>query len=166
MAAPDTSSSFSPDIVVACPKWSESVDDPEALCSKAAAAALYAANDAPASVTLSVLLTDDEEITALNSQFRGKDNATNVLSFPAGDVYPDGSVMLGDIAVAYQTVASEAQTGGIDIAAHLTHMIVHGTLHLLGYDHETDDEAEEMEALESRVLGGLGVADPYAESGS
>lgn len=165
MADPEPSSfkaGLALDISIDCPGWSASVEDAEKRCRAAARAALAAAGNAPDSPALSVLLCDDDAIAALNSQFRGKGGPTNVLSFPAGDAYPDGTVMLGDIAVALETVEREAAASGIVVADHLSHMIVHGTLHLLGYDHLSDEEAAEMETLEGKVLSDLGIADPYA----
>lgn len=108
-------------------------------------------------VEISVLLTDDAHIRVLNRDYRVKDKATNVLSFPQ-----DEPEMLGDIILAYETVMREAAEQGKTFEAHLTHLLVHGCLHLLGYDHEEDDEAEEMEALEVEILAGLGVNNPYA----
>ena len=95
----------------------------------------------------------------LNRDFRGKDKPTNVLSFPA-PANPEGH--LGDIAIAYGVTAREAETAGKSLADHATHLAVHGVLHLLGYDHETDAEAEVMEPLEDAILAELGIADPYA----
>jgi probable rRNA maturation factor len=124
-----------------------------------------------ASVEISVRLTDDDEVQGLNNQYRHKDKPTNVLSFPM--VQPDlletvtqnsddGEVLLGDIVLAHGVCAREAAERGISIETHATHLIVHGTLHLLGYDHETgDDDAEAMEALERKALATLGIADPY-----
>jgi probable rRNA maturation factor len=109
---------------------------------------------------LSVLLCGDAEIRGLNKTWRGKDKATNVLSFPA----IQGGPHLGDIAVAHETVAREAAEEGKTMSAHLAHMIVHGYLHLVGYDHETSAEADAMEALEREILDALGIADPYAQS--
>ena len=109
--------------------------------------------------SITVLLTDDESVRELNRQFRGKDSATNVLSFPAP---PNPEDHLGDVALAYGICAREAAEQGKPIAHHLTHLTVHGVLHLLGYDHIGDDEAEAMEGLERVVLAGLGVPDPYA----
>jgi probable rRNA maturation factor len=105
-----------------------------------------------------VLLTDDATIRDLNTRFRGKDAATNVLSFPAA-ANPEGH--LGDIALAYGVCAREAEAQGKTLVAHLQHLVAHGVLHLLGYDHMTDDEAQVMEGLERVVLAGLGIADPY-----
>jgi probable rRNA maturation factor len=114
---------------------------------------------------LSVLLCDDETITRLNSQWRGQQKPTNVLSFPAPPRHgaaPDEQIPLGDIAIAYETLAREAKENGATVSGHLSHLVVHGFLHLLGYDHHTDDEAERMERLERDVLARMGVADPYA----
>ncbi|WP_048645313.1 rRNA maturation RNase YbeY [Nitratireductor soli] len=115
-------------------------------------------------VSVSLLFTDDDEIREINRQWRGKDKPTNVLSFPAAQPAIAGPVSssLGDIVIAYETVAREAGEEARSFEDHLTHLIVHGFLHLLGYDHETDEEAEEMEALERNILESLAIADPYA----
>ena len=112
---------------------------------------------------LSLLFTDDAHIQTLNREWRGKDKATNVLSFPAFDVAPGDPLppMLGDIALAQETISSEAVLEEKPFEHHVTHLIVHGLLHLLGYDHETDEEAEEMEAIERRTLARLAIPDPY-----
>ncbi|MEQ8667191.1 MAG: rRNA maturation RNase YbeY [Rhodospirillales bacterium] len=151
------------DIDVRAEAWREAVGDPEAVCEAAAVSAYRSVTDAPSRGVLSVLLSDDDEIAELNKVFRKRDGATNVLSFPAGDAYPDGSVMLGDIAVAFDTVRDEAARDGRTVADHLSHMIVHGVLHLLGFDHESDAEADAMEKLEVMALGRLGIGDPYAD---
>jgi probable rRNA maturation factor len=106
---------------------------------------------------LSVLFTDDAPVQRLNAQFRGKDRPTNVLSFPQAN-----GPLLGDIVLAWETVRDEAALAEKPLEAHMAHLIVHGFLHLLGYDHETDGEAEEMEALERAALRRMGIADPYA----
>jgi probable rRNA maturation factor len=129
----------------------------------AAFAATSAAPDAPCEVTL--VLTDDDEMRELNRTWRGKDSSTNVLSFPAGE--PVGEAHgepspLGDIVLAAETVLEEAKHKGIPAANHAAHLVVHGMLHLLGFDHGRDADAERMEALETKVLAGLGIADPYA----
>jgi probable rRNA maturation factor len=113
---------------------------------------------------LSVVFSDDEHIKELNAQWRGKDKPTNVLSFPAfmpkrGAPLPP---LLGDIVLAAETVIREAALEGKEVRHHITHLVIHGFLHLLGYDHETGEEAEEMEAVERRALARLAIPDPYA----
>jgi probable rRNA maturation factor len=112
---------------------------------------------------VSLCLADDTQLRALNLRWRGVDKPTNVLSFPAA---PPGrraeSMTLGDIAVAYETLAREASELGVLLADHYRHLVAHGFLHLIGYDHETVREAERMEALETRIMVRLGAADPYA----
>ncbi len=112
---------------------------------------------------LSLLFTDDAHIKVLNRDWRDKDKPTNVLSFPALDVAPGDAVppMLGDIVLAFETVASEAALENKPFEHHLTHLVVHGLLHLLGHDHEDDEEAEIMEALERAALARLAIPDPY-----
>jgi probable rRNA maturation factor len=113
---------------------------------------------------LSLVVTDDAHVRVLNRQYRGKDAATNVLSFPAAAAKPGvHGPLLGDIVLAQETVAREAAGQGLAFDDHLIHLIVHGFLHVVGYDHEDDAEAVLMEALETRILGHLGIADPYAE---
>lgn len=115
-----------------------------------------------ASAEISLRIVDEAESQALNSQYRGKDKPTNVLSFPA-DIPPElGLPLLGDLVICAQVVAREAEQQHKALSAHWAHMVVHGTLHLLGYDHIEDDEAEIMENLETRILAQLGIADPYA----
>jgi probable rRNA maturation factor len=112
---------------------------------------------------LAVLLTDDAVVRRLNAQWRGIDKPTNVLSFPPADMPGDGGVKsLGDIAIAHETTAREADADGKPFADHLSHLTVHGFLHLMGYDHEKDGDAETMEQLERVILARLGVPDPYA----
>ena len=129
----------------------------------AAFAASSAAPDAPCEVTL--VLTDDDEMRELNRTWRGKDSSTNVLSFPVGE--PVGEAHgepspLGDIVLTGEAVIEEAKVKGIPAADHAAHLVVHGMLHLLGFDHERDADAERMESFETKVLAGLGIADPYA----
>ncbi len=112
---------------------------------------------------IDVLLTSDTEMRVLNKEWRGFDKSTNVLSFPSPDMpVPEGEVAhLGDIVLAWGTVALEAREGPKSLADHVTHLVVHGTLHLLGFDHEDGVDAETMEAREKGILAGLGIADPY-----
>jgi probable rRNA maturation factor len=126
--------------------------------------------ESPLVAEVSVKFTDDLEVRALNAGYRGKDKATNVLSFPM--VEPellrslsaqDGEVLLGDVVLAYGVCASEAAEKQVSVETHASHLIVHGTLHLLGYDHETGEgDAETMEDVERAALAALGISDPYA----
>jgi len=151
-------------------------EDWEALAQRAVAAALAGAGFADVIggstvVEVSVRLSDDNEVQRLNRDYRGKDRATNVLSFPMhapGDTArmmraPDMDVLIGDLALAAETVISEAAAKKISVADHAMHLIVHGTLHLLGHDHEDEASAEAMEALETGILASFGLADPYRE---
>lgn len=115
---------------------------------------------------LSVVLTDDASIRELNAGWRSKDKPTNVLSFPAFPIRPGAAPgpLLGDIVIARETVEREAALEDKPFDHHLTHLIVHGFLHLLGYDHESPEEAETMEGLERRILAALAIPDPYALS--
>jgi len=124
----------------------------------------------PATVEISVRLTADDEVRTLNAQYRGKDSPTNVLSFPM--VQPDlidtvsqnsddGELLLGDIVLAHGVCVREAADKPVSVEEHATHLLVHGTLHLLGYDHMEDGEAEAMEEIERQALATLGIADPY-----
>jgi probable rRNA maturation factor len=112
---------------------------------------------------VSILFTSDEEVRTLNAAWRGKDKATNVLSFPMAEESEIASVqLLGDIALAHGVCAREAAEKDVPVETHAAHLVVHGTLHLLGYDHETSDaDAEEMEEVERRALAAIGIADPY-----
>ena len=117
------------------------------------------------SVEVSVRIVEVDEIRVLNRDYRQRDKATNVLSFPSGDIagLPDDVPrLLGDIVICADIVAAEALEQGKTLADHWAHMLVHGSLHLLGFDHEDDADAETMESLETTVLAGLGIADPYA----
>jgi probable rRNA maturation factor len=119
--------------------------------------------DAP--VEISLVFTDDDAIRAVNREWRNQDKPTNVLSFPAFPLQPGGKPgpMLGDIVLAEETLRREALDLGIAFDDHLTHLLVHGFLHLFGYDHMTEEEAEVMEGLETRILAELGLADPYRD---
>lgn len=156
------------DITLLCAEWTEAVGDAPALVQHAAEQAVKACLSAgrdgmPADIELSIALADDATLRQLNEQFRGIDKPTNVLAFPAGEEPCDGSVMLGDIIIGFQTVTREAAEAGKSLPDHLSHLIVHGVLHLFGLDHQNDAEAEQMEAWESRILAQLGIADPYAD---
>ncbi len=155
------------------PGWDDGTDW-EALATEAVTAALrttpYAEIlTASYMAEISVRLTDDHEVQSLNRQYRQKDKPTNVLSFPMVqddllellDNSDDGEVLLGDIILARVVCEREAAEKGVATQEHATHLIVHGTLHLVGYDHIADDEAEAMEDLERTALGKLGIADPY-----
>lgn len=114
---------------------------------------------------VTILLSGDSDIAALNATYRGQDKPTNVLSFPAsGCSVPGQPEPLGDIIIAYETVMREAAEEGKTLLFHLAHLAVHGLLHLAGYDHVRDDDAEIMEQLERRILAGVGVSDPYRTS--
>ena len=134
--------------------WTAALPEAETVVRRAATAALgTVAGD------VVVLLTDDGAVRDLNARFRAKDRPTNVLSFPAAEsAFPH----LGDVVLGYAYCAAEAETQGKTLSDHLSHLVVHGVLHLLGRDHEDDAEAEEMEAEEREILASLGVADPYA----
>ena len=149
--------SFCIDIRMADRRWRR-VRGLSAQVQRAAELALKRAK-APRGSELTILLADDARLRLLNRRFRGKNKATNVLSFPA--VGASGRY-LGDIALAYEIAAKEARAGAARLIDHVTHLTVHGVLHLSGFDHETKRDAALMEPLETRILGELGVADPYA----
>ncbi|MBB5700387.1 putative rRNA maturation factor [Ochrobactrum daejeonense] len=153
------------DIMVEAGNWS---DEPtlEALVRKSVEAGWEVLGLKSAESELSVVFTDDASIQVLNAEWRGKDKPTNVLSFPAFPVKAGSQPgpMLGDIVIARQTVEREALEERKPLENHLTHLVVHGFLHLLGYDHETDEEAEVMEGKEREILHALAIPDPYAVS--
>jgi probable rRNA maturation factor len=155
------------EVLVVADCWQDE-PDAEAVIQRAIAAAAETVDADVADAELAVMLTDDSGIRTLNSNWRGIDKPTNVLSFPA--LQPDGGRreddaprMLGDIAIAYQTMRREADEEQKPFDHHLSHLAVHGFLHLIGYDHETDDDADAMETLEQEILAQLGIADPYAD---
>lgn len=148
------------DVEIEDEAWGRDLRDIEALVTAAATAALAAAGREGAVV---VLLADDAGVQDLNQRFRGKDSPTNVLSFRAPENPEDH---LGDIALAHGVCVREAAEQGKTLAHHLQHLVAHGVLHLVGYDHENDADAEDMEGLERVVMAGLGAPDPYgAEQG-
>ncbi|MFO1072985.1 MAG: rRNA maturation RNase YbeY [Geminicoccaceae bacterium] len=158
----DNDSSHLIEVTVEAEAWHAAVTDPEALCRRVVGEVL--ARERPGAVhETSVLLADDARVRELNRDWRGKDAPTNVLSFPAEDEPPVPGVpaLLGDVVLALETVRREALAEGKPLADHASHLLVHGTLHLLGYDHEVEAEAERMEAREVELLALLGIADPY-----
>lgn len=143
------------DIVGACPLWRGYED-------KLASALAAAAAAEGKSGTVSLLLGDDAAIAMLNDQFRGKKGPTNVLSFPPPEGAAGEAGFLGDIAIAAETIAAEAEFQGKRFEDHAAHIVVHGFLHLLGYDHMQPADAESMEAREREILASIGIEDPYA----
>ena len=138
-----------------------------ALAERAAAAALRAAGLDPGGYELSLLGCDDARIADLNAEYRGKPKPTNILSWPAFEgpqpaPEQDEPAFLGDLAIAYDTCAAEAAAAGIPLGDHVSHLVVHGVLHLLGYDHEMEDEADAMEAFETKILASMGLPNPYS----
>lgn len=113
---------------------------------------------------VTIVLTDDEEMQELNRTWRGKDAPTNVLSFPLEEEVSEPG-LLGDVVLAYETTLKEAREANLALADHVSHLVVHGVLHLVGFDHEEDEEAERMENLERTALASIGIADPYADEG-
>ena len=153
------------------PTWQACTADPLALCDRAARAALAVSRAGIGCAELGVLLADDETLRHLNNAYRGQDRATNVLAFPTFEsrdqvtaAHPATSpILLGDVVLAYETAVAESAAARISLDDHLCHLVVHGVLHLLGYDHGQDDEAADMQQLEAMALAAIGIADPYAE---
>ena len=164
-------------------RWSGALgeDGPEALAGQAVTLALQGAGVAPSGWSVSFLFAGDDAVADLNGRFRGKPSPTNVLSWPAFDLAPafpgarpeaperedgpwtDERESLGDVALAFDVCAREAEALGLSLRAHALHLAIHGTLHLLGYDHERDEDAQVMEGLERRLLVAAGEPDPYVE---
>ncbi len=162
------------DISITCADWLTDLPDAEAIAARVAECVGAGAKALPASVEVSLLLCDDDTGRRLNRQWRNRDAATNVLSFPAVDADELTSaavgtatggppLLLGDVVLAHGVVRREAAAQCKPLADHFSHLLVHGLLHLLGFDHETDDDAAVMEPLEVDILAGLGIADPYAD---
>lgn len=165
------------DIVIEDPRWEGA--GLAALAERAAVATLLHLDLAPAAYEICLMGCDDPRIATLNTEFRGKPAPTNVLSWPAEELgaqtegaqpeappevdgtSPFATVELGDIAISYDTCQREATASGLPFADHVTHLVVHGILHLLGYDHVRDGDAELMEGIETEILGKLGIPDPY-----
>jgi probable rRNA maturation factor len=154
------------EVLVVADCW-QTEPDAEAVIHRAIEAAAEFAEADVGEAELAVMLTDDSGIRTLNSNWRGVDKPTNVLSFPALQAPvgapSDAPRMLGDIAIAYETTRKEADDEAKPFDHHLSHLAVHGFLHLIGYDHENDDDAEAMEGLEREILAQLGIPDPYAD---
>ncbi|WGF87130.1 rRNA maturation RNase YbeY [Marinivivus vitaminiproducens] len=156
-------------VAVETPQWHDVLQNGDTLCREAANATLTLARPDLVEGEISVVLTDDEEVRSLNHRWRHKNKPTNVLSFPGVDLVPGeplpslpGGILLGDVVLALETVQREAEAEGKRLADHVRHLVTHGVLHLLGYDHQTEAEASVMEGVETRVLAGLGIDDPYA----
>lgn len=151
------------DIRIAVPGWRTALPNPNAAIRKAVRAALAAELPPKVATSLSILLTDDAEMRKLNAGWRAKDKPTNVLSFPAENAVDPARPpeFLGDVALGLATCRREAREQGKAFADHVAHLTVHGVLHLLGYDHMDDEQAEAMEPLETDILASLGIADPY-----
>ena len=169
------------DLVIEDPGWDAAVPDLERIAEQAGRLALEAVSLDPGDWTICVLATGDAEIADLNRQFRGRVGATNVLSWPAFDLASSGPgglprppkapksglrTALGDVAIALQTVQREAEAAAIPLKDHAIHLILHGCLHLLGFDHQSDDDAEMMERIEAQALQRIGVPDPYSRGSS
>jgi probable rRNA maturation factor len=150
------------DVEIEARAWSLALPHADDLARRAARAALAAAPDLDAARSgVVILLADDEAVRDLNARFRGKDAATNVLSFPGPAPIPGAPPAgLGDIVLAFGVCEAEARDQGKPLADHLAHLVIHGVLHLLGHDHEDEDEAEAMEAHERGLLAAMGVPDP------
>jgi probable rRNA maturation factor len=149
------------DVLVQDDMWSPDLED---VILRAVAAAIDHLQIVPAGPTeLSVLLTNDVHQHELNAQWREKQSTTNVLSFPQIEPFAPVCGLIGDISLAYETVAKEAQLEGKSFSDHVSHLCVHGFLHILGYDHLTSEDAEKMEQLERDILSALEIGDPYAE---
>jgi probable rRNA maturation factor len=144
---------------VAAPSWRRAVPN---LCAKVRrwAAAALASGGGPGAGEVTVVLAGDALVHRLNRTYRGKDEPTNVLSFPAG-AHAAPERLLGDVVIALETTRTEARAAGKPLAEHLAHLVIHGVLHLLGHDHERPGPARRMERLEARLLAGFGIADPY-----
>ena len=156
-------------VLIEHPAWTEILPEAEALCRRAALAALADVELPPGRpAEISLVLADDATVRRLNRDWRGKDSPTNVLSFATQDddgepEVADAPLLLGDVVLAFETCTAEAAAEGKSLADHLSHLVVHGVLHLLGWDHQDEDEADSMEALETDVLRGLGIADPHRD---
>ncbi|WP_232272483.1 rRNA maturation RNase YbeY [Komagataeibacter europaeus] len=147
-----------PDITVADRRWNRAVPNPARLVARAVDAALQATG---CHGPVTVVLADDRTVAGMNWRHRGRNKPTNVLTFEYAPAHAGGGIWGGDIIIAFETVAREARAAGRTMAAHLAHLVIHGVLHLAGYDHHHPGEAREMEMLEARTLSGLGIANPW-----
>jgi probable rRNA maturation factor len=158
---------YSIEVSAPCPDWACDCAAAEALAIEAARLVLLH-GEAPSAAVVDISLTDDDEQRALNRTWRGKDAPTNVLAFPAADpttpLPPGAPLLLGDVVLAFETVRREAAEQDKTLADHLCHLVVHGVLHLLGFDHENAAEAAIMEAHEIAILSELGVSNPYRDT--
>ena len=159
------------DVIIKTPLWTDAITQVQDVCRKAAVTAVKAASTRTGNWEVCIVLADDSFVQALNRDYRSMDKPTNVLSFPAfdeadGDFARGGEdrLPLGDVVIAFETVEKEAVRDNKTLEAHLSHMVVHGVLHVLGLDHEDESDAAKMEALEVRALGALGFPDPYGET--
>jgi probable rRNA maturation factor len=159
---PDPPSLVVIDLAIRCPGWRRRVPGVDAVAREAAKAAMLRAGRKRGAAELSLVLSDDEEVAALNQRWRDRSGPTNVLAFASEErPAPPAPLILGDVVLAFETVAREAKEQKKSLANHLRHLVIHGVLHLLGYDHDAAGPARRMEALETRILATLGVADPY-----
>lgn len=157
------------DVAEPCASWRAALPDAASIAARAAAAALAEAASGTGAAELSLVLADDAMLRDLNRRFRNQDKPTNVLSFPAAGAVPGPGpalgpapmILLGDVVLAFETVAREATAQGKSLADHLAHLVVHGVLHLLGHDHGDAAEAARMESREIAILAALGISDPY-----
>jgi len=153
------------DVVTESPLWSALPGAKDVARRAVEAALAEAGRPYKSDAELAVILSDDSRVKTLNDIWRGKDRPTNVLSFPAAEGAEIATAeLLGDVVLAFETIAEEAKAGGKTLDAHLSHLVVHGTLHLFGFDHIEDADAEAMENAERAALRRLGIADPHTES--
>jgi probable rRNA maturation factor len=166
----ETSNADAADVAVNLdnPAWESALSNVNALVEQSARAALGAVELPVGPLEISFLLSDDATVQDLNKRYRDQDKATNVLSFAALDATeeefrpPEEPLLLGDVIFALETIQREASAQGKALSDHLSHLTIHGVLHLLGYDHISDEDAVEMESLETEILKGLGIENPYA----
>ena len=153
------------DVSIACEQWNDALPAAEELCRRAVSAAVKHIADDFDQAEISLVLADDDFIRDLNRRYRNIDRPTNVLSFPGDDAQSSlpGPKLLGDIVIALETVKAEADRDGKKLADHVCHLVVHGVLHLFEFDHQTAQDAENMEAHEIKILSTLDIDNPYAD---